>query len=155
MDYRHGTHTVFIMHLHLVWITKYRKRVLTGEVAVRVRDIVRELCRRDEVEILWGHVSSNPVHLFVSVPPDVTISRLVQRLKGKISYHAAAGICPSAESVLGPAFVGPRVLLLQQRQCDGRGDQGVHREPSRTTRTCDFRVEGEAAQQGGPPKPSA
>lgn len=51
-SYRHGSHSVFSIHLHLVWITKYRKRALTGEVAVRVRDIIRELCRRDEVEIL-------------------------------------------------------------------------------------------------------
>jgi putative transposase len=85
-SYRHGSHSVFSIHLHLVWITKYRKRALAGEVAVRVRDIIRDLCRRDEVEILRGHVSSNHVHLFVSVPPDVTISRLVQRLKGKTSY---------------------------------------------------------------------
>jgi len=41
---------------------------------VRVRDVIREICRRDEVEIIRGHVSCNHVHLFVSVPPDVTIS---------------------------------------------------------------------------------
>ena len=78
-SYRHGSHSVFSIHLHLVWITKYRKRAPTGEVAVRVRDVIREQCRRDEVEILRGHVSSNHVHLLVSLPPDVTISRLVQR----------------------------------------------------------------------------
>ena len=77
---------MFSIHVHLLWITKYRKRALTGEVAVWVRGIIRELCRWDEAESLRRHVLSNHVHLFVSLPLDVTISRLVQRLKGKTSY---------------------------------------------------------------------
>jgi REP-associated tyrosine transposase len=85
-EYRHGSHTVFKIHLHLVWITKYRKKILTGDVATRVRDLIREICRREDVEIIQGHVSKDHVHLFVSLPPQVSISRFVQRLKGKTSY---------------------------------------------------------------------
>ena len=85
-EYRHGAHSVFMIHVHLVWITKYRKGVLKGDVAYRVRDLIREICRSDNVEIMKGHISSDHVHLFVSIPPQVTISRLVQRLKGKTSY---------------------------------------------------------------------
>ena len=86
MGYRHGSHTVFEIHLHLVWVTKYRKPVLRGEVGVRVRELVRQVCRAEEVEILKRHVSADHVHLFVSIPPQVTISRFVQRVKGKSSY---------------------------------------------------------------------
>ena len=85
-EYRHGSHTVFAIHLHLVWITKYRKPMLVGDVGARARDIVREICRSEQVEIVKGYVSKDHVHLFVSLPPQVTISRLVQRLKGKTSY---------------------------------------------------------------------
>ena len=85
-EYRHGAHSVFMIHVHLVWITKYRKGVLKGDVAYRVRDLIREICRSDNVEIMKGHISSDHVHLFVSIPPQVTISRLVQRLRGKTSY---------------------------------------------------------------------
>lgn len=85
MDYRHGAHTVFTIHLHLVWITKYRKRVLGGEVGTRVRELIRQICREEEVEILKGSVSKDHVHLLVSIPPQVTISRLVQKLKGRTS----------------------------------------------------------------------
>ena len=85
-DYRHGSHTVFSIHLHLVWITKYRKGVLTGSVALRVRDMIREICQHENVDIIKGHVSRDHIHLFVSIPPQVTISRLVQKLKGKTSY---------------------------------------------------------------------
>ena len=55
-------------------------------VAYRVRDILREVCKREDVEIIKGHVSTDHVHLFVSIPPQVTISRLVQKLKGKSSH---------------------------------------------------------------------
>jgi len=77
MGYRHGAHTVFEIHLHLVWVTEYRKPVMRGEVGVRVRELIRQVCREQEVEILKGHVSKDDVHLFVSIPPHVTISRLV------------------------------------------------------------------------------
>jgi len=81
MEYRHGARTVFTIHLHIVWITKYRKRVLAGEVGTRVRELIRQICREEDVEILKGHVSKDHVHLLVSIPPQVTISRMVQKLK--------------------------------------------------------------------------
>ena len=84
-DYRHGSHTVFSIHLPVVWITKYRHKVLRGAIAERVRDVVREECRRQSVDILQGHISADHVHVMRSIPPQVTISRLVQRLKGKSS----------------------------------------------------------------------
>ena len=85
-DYRHGAHTVFRIHLHIVWVTKYRKPAMTGEVGLRVRELIREICGHHEVTIIKGHISKDHVHLFVSVPPRVTISRLVQALKGKSSF---------------------------------------------------------------------
>jgi putative transposase len=85
-EYRHGAHTVFEIHLHIVWTTKYRRPALTGEVATRLRDLIREICGQHEVTIMKGHVAKDHVHLFVSIPPQVTISRLIQWLKGKSSY---------------------------------------------------------------------
>ncbi|MGE0822575.1 MAG: IS200/IS605 family transposase [Candidatus Binatia bacterium] len=85
-EYRRGAHTVVEIHLHLVWTTKYRRPVLTGEVALRVRDMIREICGQHEVTIMKGHVAKDHLHLFVSIPPQVTISRLIQWLKGKTAY---------------------------------------------------------------------
>ena len=85
-EYRRGAHTVFEIHLHLVWTTKYRRAALTGEVATRVRDLIREICGQHEVTIMKGHVGKDHLHLFVSIPPQVTISRLIQWLKGKTAY---------------------------------------------------------------------
>ena len=71
-DSRHGSHTVFSIHLHVVWITKYRHKVLRGAIAERVRDVVQEECRRQSVDILQGHISADHVHVMLSIPPQVT-----------------------------------------------------------------------------------
>ena len=85
-EYRRGAHTVYEIHLHVVWTTKYRKPVLTGEVALRVRDLVREICGEHDIKIMKGQVSKDHVHLLVSIPPQVTISRMMQWLKGRTAY---------------------------------------------------------------------
>jgi len=85
-NYRKGSHTLFDLKYHLVWITKYRKQVLVGAVAERTRELIREICKSNEVEILQGHVSRDHIHLFVSVPPKLSVSKLMQYLKGKTSH---------------------------------------------------------------------
>ena len=83
--YRKTSHSLYDIKLHLVWITKYRKKVISGEVARRTRELLREVCKSNDVEILKGHISKDHVHLFVSVPPQMSVSKLVQLLKGKSS----------------------------------------------------------------------
>jgi putative transposase len=85
MSYRKTAHSVYDLKYHLVWTTTYRKPVLRGEIAVRVRELIRQTCATMEVYILSGHVSSDHIHLLVSVPPYVAVSDLVQRLKGRSS----------------------------------------------------------------------
>ena len=89
-EYRRGAHTVFEIHVHIVFTTKYRRAVLTGEVGTRARDLMRDICAQHEVKILKGHVATEHVHLFLSIPPQVTISRLLQWLKGKTAQHLMA-----------------------------------------------------------------
>lgn len=57
MDYRYGSHTVFQIEYHFVWVTKYRYKVLTGEVGERVRELVRQVCSTFEIRIVKGVVS--------------------------------------------------------------------------------------------------
>jgi putative transposase len=83
--YRKSSHTVYDIKYHLVWITKYRKPVLRGEIAERARDLIREICKANDVEILKGHVSREHVHIFVSVPPHISVSELMKSIKGKTS----------------------------------------------------------------------
>ena len=84
-NYRTGSHTRYDLKVHLVWITKYRKKVLRGDIARRVREIIREVCFGDEIEIIRGHVSLDHVHLLVSYPPKLSISKIAMHMKGKSS----------------------------------------------------------------------
>ena len=84
-NYRKTSHSVYDVKIHMVWITKYRKPVLFGNVATRLRDLIREICKSMDVEIIRGHVSKDHVHLFMSVPPHISVSTLAQRIKGKTS----------------------------------------------------------------------
>ncbi len=85
MDYRYGSHTVFNIEYHFVWVTKYRYKVLTGDVAVRVRELVRQICAIFEIRIITGVVSKDHVHLLVSASPTVSASEIMRRIKGKSS----------------------------------------------------------------------
>ena len=85
-NYRKTSQTTYDCKYHIVWITKYRKKVMSGVVSERVRELVRQICKENDVEIIKGHVSKDHVHLFVSIPPHLAISKLVQSLKGKSSY---------------------------------------------------------------------
>jgi len=84
-NYRKSSHTVYDLKYHLVWVTKYRKPVLRGEIAERVRDLIREICKANDTEILKGHISKDHVHIFVSVPPHISVSDLAKSIKGKTS----------------------------------------------------------------------
>jgi REP-associated tyrosine transposase len=74
MQYDTCKHCVFYHRYHIVWSAKYRYKVLLGGVRFRGRDIVRQVCGENEVDILRGVLSSDHVHMFVSVPPKLAIS---------------------------------------------------------------------------------
>ena len=80
--YRTNSHSKYDLKVHLIWVPKYRKRVLTGAVAERVRDVLRQISMEHEVHIISGKVSSDHVHMFLSYRPQLALSKLVQYLKG-------------------------------------------------------------------------
>ena len=84
-NYRTSSHSRYDIKYHFVWVTKYRKPILTGEVGVRLRDLVREICRTHEIEILQGAVSPDHVHVLLSCPPNISPSKIMQYIKGKTS----------------------------------------------------------------------
>ena len=81
----HG-HTKSDLKVHLVWIPKYRRRILVGEVGETVRDLLRRISSELEMRIISGKVAPDHVHLFVSYPPDLSISDMMQKLKGKSAH---------------------------------------------------------------------
>ena len=85
--YRKGSHTIYQLHYHFVFIPKYRKPVLRGEVGARLRDLVREICKAHDIEIVKGHIRPDHVHLLLDVPPTMAPSRVMQAIKGKTSHR--------------------------------------------------------------------
>jgi putative transposase len=85
MDYRYGSHTVYHSEYHFVWVTKDRYKVLTGDVARRVRDLVRQTCAIFESKILKGVVRKDQVPMLVSAPPHMAPSESMRWLKGRSS----------------------------------------------------------------------
>jgi putative transposase len=85
--YRHGSHTVYACQYHFVFIPKYRKPVLRGEIGTRLRDLVREICKTLDIEIVQGHIRPDHVHLLLNVPPTLSPSRVMNAIKGKSSVR--------------------------------------------------------------------
>lgn len=86
VEYRKGGHTLYDIKYHLVWITKYRYQVLRGDIALRARDLIREICMAREVQIIRGSLAPDHVHILVSCPPSLSPSKLVQYVKGRSSH---------------------------------------------------------------------
>ena len=83
--YQLGAHTQTDWKVPLLGIPKYRKRVLTGQVALRGRDILRQIALEPELELITGKVASDPVPMFGQYKPQQDISKIVQGLKGSSS----------------------------------------------------------------------
>ncbi|NQU52753.1 MAG: IS200/IS605 family transposase [Bacteroidetes bacterium] len=82
---RPNGHTVSNLTAHIVWSTKYRYTVLQGDIQVRCRTILIQICEAEDVLILKGVVSNNHVHMHLSYRPSQSLSNLVKRLKGRSS----------------------------------------------------------------------
>jgi putative transposase len=82
---RYSSHSVTRLTAHVVWVTKYRYEVLTGDIKVRCRDLLMQICDAEDVRILKGVVSKDHVHMHIEYPPSKSVSDLVRRMKGRSS----------------------------------------------------------------------
>ena len=83
--YRKGAHSIFKLEAHIVWVTKYRYKILKGKIAIETRDLIRRICAENDTSVLSGVVGVDHVHIVISYDPSTPISHLVQQLKGKTS----------------------------------------------------------------------
>ncbi len=84
--YRKTTHAIYDIKYHICWITKYRYQILKGDVAIRTRELIRQICANKlEVRIIVGSVGPDHIHLLISAPPNESVSKIVQYLKGTTS----------------------------------------------------------------------
>ena len=82
---RRGSHTVSRLTCHVVWSTKYRYKVLRGDIQVRCKELLKQVCEGYEIEILKGVVSSDHIHMHIEYAPKQSISSIVKSLKGRSS----------------------------------------------------------------------
>ena len=82
-DWRSQAHVKWECKYHLVWVPKYRRKVLYGKVRTRTREILRDLCRQKGVEIVEGNVRKDHIHVCLSIPPKYSVAHVAGFLKGK------------------------------------------------------------------------
>jgi len=81
-DLRRGRTCVFALHIHLVFVAKFRRKVFTKEILIQTREIFKSVCRDFEAELMEFEGERDHVHLLVNYPPKVSVSKLVNSLKG-------------------------------------------------------------------------
>jgi len=84
-EYSKGSHTVYDIKYHMIWVTKYRYKVLNKNIAVRLRELIRQGCDARGITIVQGSIGKDHVHLLISSSPSISPSKLVQYLKGRSS----------------------------------------------------------------------
>ena len=113
---RSNGHTVSRLTVHIVWSTKYRYSVLEGDIKVRCRTLLIQICEAEDVIILKGVVSADHVHLHINYRPSHSVSDLVKKLKGEEFKKTPTRIPGLKEEVLGTTFLGNRIWLLEYRK---------------------------------------
>lgn len=83
--YWHGSQTTHRLMYHLVWIPKYRKRVLKGEVAERIAELLYECADIERWKIEELNIQEDHIHILVRMRPDISVSKMVQLFKGRSS----------------------------------------------------------------------
>jgi putative transposase len=107
-EIRQGRHVVFNMHIHLVFVTKYRKNVFTSEILDDLRPIFESVCNDFESTLVEFEGEEDHVHLLINYPPKVAVSNLVNSLKGVSSRMIRLKNYPSIRKKLwGGALWSP------------------------------------------------
>jgi len=85
--YRRGAHTVTDFKYHFVWKTKYSYSVLKRDLALRLRDIIRDICTENKMSVVKGNIPPNHTYILVNAPSYLSSAKIMQLVKGKSSYR--------------------------------------------------------------------
>ncbi|WP_059106230.1 IS200/IS605 family transposase [Shouchella shacheensis] len=83
--YKKNSHAGFDIKFHVIWVTKYRYKVLRGPIAIRTRELIRQGCEARGITILEGSVGKDHIHVLLSCRPSLAPSKIMQYLKGRSS----------------------------------------------------------------------
>jgi putative transposase len=103
-DYKSLSHTRWECKYHVVFIPKYRKKAIYGELRKRLGDVFRTLARQKESEIEEGHLMKDHVHMMISIPPKYSVAQVIGYMKGKSAIHIARVYAERRRSFVGQHF---------------------------------------------------
>ena len=98
------THSVWECKYHIVWIPKYRRKVLYKELRQYLGEMLRELAKQKECTIEEGHLMGDHVHVLISIPPKYSLSQVVGFLKGKSAIGIARNYLGRKRNFTGQSF---------------------------------------------------
>jgi len=98
------SHTKWECKYHIVWIPKYRKKAIFVELRKYLGEILRELAKQKECEVLEGHLMPDHVHIMLSIPPKYSVSQVVGFIKGKSAIHIARNFQGRKKNFVGQNF---------------------------------------------------
>ena len=84
-EYNKGSHTVYDIKYHIVWVTKYRYRVLNKQISLRLRELICQGCEARNITIVGGSIGKDHVNMLIWCSPNIAPSKIVQYLKGRSS----------------------------------------------------------------------
>jgi len=84
-EYNHGNHTTHDIKYHFIWTTKYRYKVLGGQISKRLRELLVQGCMARGITIIEGNIGKDHVHMLISCPTNLAPSQIAQYLKGRSS----------------------------------------------------------------------
>lgn len=85
IEYNKGSHTEYSINYHIVWVTKYRYKVLNKQISFRLRELIRQGCEARNITIIRGSIGKDHVHMLIGCSPNIAPSKIVQYLKGRSS----------------------------------------------------------------------
>jgi putative transposase len=107
-------HTVRDCKYHVVWIPKYRKKAVYGELRRELGEIFRELAKQKEIKIEEGHLLPDHMHMMLSIPPKYSVAQVVGFIKGKSAIHIARTYMNRRKNFIGENF-WPEATMCQRQ----------------------------------------
>jgi putative transposase len=103
-DYASLSHSVWDCKYHVVFIPKYRKKTLYGELRRRLGDVLRTLAQQKECQVVEGHLMPDHVHMLISIPPKYSVAQVIGYIKGKSAIHVARTFFDHKRNFVGQHF---------------------------------------------------
>ena len=103
-EYQSLSHTKWDCKYHVIFIPKYRRRALYGQLRRHLGEVFRKLAEQKESRIEEGHLMPDHVHLMIAIPPKYAVSQVVGFIKGKSAIHLARSYAERSRNFVGQHF---------------------------------------------------